>query len=34
MPAFWRSAESGTFPGDQDTFNGTHDRLAALATNT
>jgi GH25 family lysozyme M1 (1,4-beta-N-acetylmuramidase) len=28
---FWQYASSGTFPGDQDTFNGTQDRLVALA---
>jgi GH25 family lysozyme M1 (1,4-beta-N-acetylmuramidase) len=28
---FWQYADSGTFPGDQDTFNGTYDRLQALA---
>ncbi len=30
---FWQFADSGTFPGDQDVFNGTADRLTALATN-
>jgi len=28
---FWQYADSGVFPGDQDTFNGTYDRLQALA---
>jgi GH25 family lysozyme M1 (1,4-beta-N-acetylmuramidase) len=28
---FWQYADSGTFPGDQDTFNGAYDRLQALA---
>lgn len=28
---FWQFADSGTFPGDQDTFNGAMDRLQALA---
>lgn len=28
---FWQFADSGTFPGDQDVFNGTLDRLVALA---
>ncbi|WP_163509369.1 lysozyme [Fodinicola acaciae] len=27
----WQYADSGTFPGDQDTFNGAYDRLQALA---
>ena len=27
----WQFADSGTFPGDQDTFNGAYDRLQALA---
>ncbi len=31
---FWQFADSGTFPGDQDVFNGTPDRLVALANNT
>jgi GH25 family lysozyme M1 (1,4-beta-N-acetylmuramidase) len=31
---FWQYADSGTFPGDQDVFNGTSDRLLALADNT
>jgi GH25 family lysozyme M1 (1,4-beta-N-acetylmuramidase) len=31
---FWQWADSGTFPGDQDVFNGSHDRLLALANNT
>ena len=30
---FWQYASSGTFPGDQDVFNGTADRLLALANN-
>jgi GH25 family lysozyme M1 (1,4-beta-N-acetylmuramidase) len=30
----WQFADSGTFPGDQDRFNGAHDRLVALANNT
>jgi GH25 family lysozyme M1 (1,4-beta-N-acetylmuramidase) len=30
----WQYASSGTFPGDQDTFNGTAARLLALADNT
>jgi GH25 family lysozyme M1 (1,4-beta-N-acetylmuramidase) len=30
----WQWADSGTFPGDQDVFNGSHDRLVALANNT
>jgi GH25 family lysozyme M1 (1,4-beta-N-acetylmuramidase) len=29
---FWQYADSGTFPGDQDYFNGALDRLQALAT--
>ena len=29
---FWQNADSGTFPGDQDQFNGAYDRLQALAT--
>jgi GH25 family lysozyme M1 (1,4-beta-N-acetylmuramidase) len=29
---FWQYASSGTFPGDQDVFNGAYDRLQALAT--
>jgi GH25 family lysozyme M1 (1,4-beta-N-acetylmuramidase) len=29
---FWQHADSGVFPGDQDTFNGALDRLQALAT--
>jgi len=28
---FWQNADSGTFPGDQDVFNGAYDRLQALA---
>ncbi|WP_078911339.1 lysozyme [Streptomyces sp. NRRL WC-3742] len=28
---FWQYADSGTFPGDQDVFNGAADRLQALA---
>jgi GH25 family lysozyme M1 (1,4-beta-N-acetylmuramidase) len=28
---FWQYADSGTFPGDQDYFNGAFDRLQALA---
>jgi GH25 family lysozyme M1 (1,4-beta-N-acetylmuramidase) len=28
---FWQYADSGTFPGDQDQFNGAYDRLQALA---
>jgi GH25 family lysozyme M1 (1,4-beta-N-acetylmuramidase) len=31
---FWQYADSGTFPGDQDVFNGTYNRLQALANNT
>jgi GH25 family lysozyme M1 (1,4-beta-N-acetylmuramidase) len=31
---FWQYADSGTFPGDQDVFNGTAARLLALADNT
>jgi GH25 family lysozyme M1 (1,4-beta-N-acetylmuramidase) len=31
---FWQHADSGTFPGDQDYFNGAQDRLLALANNT
>ncbi|GAA0357150.1 lysozyme [Actinoallomurus spadix] len=31
---FWQYADSGTFPGDQDTFNGDSTRLLALANNT
>ena len=27
----WQFADSGTFPGDQDSFNGAYDRLQALA---
>jgi GH25 family lysozyme M1 (1,4-beta-N-acetylmuramidase) len=30
----WQYADSGTFPGDQDYFNGTASRLTALANNT
>jgi len=30
---FWQYADSGTFPGDQNYFNGALDRLQALATN-
>jgi len=29
--AIWQYADSGTFPGDQDVFNGDEDDLAALA---
>ena len=29
---FWQYADSGTFPGDQDLFNGAYDRLQAIAT--
>lgn len=28
---FWQYADSGVFPGDQNTFNGAYDRLQALA---
>ncbi|MEU8921493.1 hypothetical protein AB0D10_11250 [Kitasatospora sp. NPDC048545] len=28
---FWQFADSGTFPGDQNYFNGAADRLRALA---
>ncbi|MDH6141846.1 GH25 family lysozyme M1 (1,4-beta-N-acetylmuramidase) [Kitasatospora sp. GP30] len=28
---FWQYSDSGTFPGDQDYFNGATDRLQALA---
>jgi GH25 family lysozyme M1 (1,4-beta-N-acetylmuramidase) len=28
---FWQYADSGTFPGDQDLFNGAYDRLQALS---
>jgi len=28
---FWQYADSGTFPGDQNRFNGAYDRLQALA---
>jgi GH25 family lysozyme M1 (1,4-beta-N-acetylmuramidase) len=31
---FWQFADSGTFPGDQDVFNGSTARLIALAKNT
>jgi GH25 family lysozyme M1 (1,4-beta-N-acetylmuramidase) len=31
---FWQHADSGTFPGDQDVFNGSAARLLALANNT
>ena len=31
---FWQYADSGSFPGDQDVFNGSADRLLALANNT
>jgi GH25 family lysozyme M1 (1,4-beta-N-acetylmuramidase) len=31
---FWQYADSGTFPGDQDVFNGSAARLLALADNT
>ncbi|GAA3439053.1 hypothetical protein GCM10018954_086730 [Kutzneria kofuensis] len=27
----WQFADKGTFPGDQDRFNGAYDRLKALA---
>ncbi|RDI60302.1 GH25 family lysozyme M1 (1,4-beta-N-acetylmuramidase) [Nocardia pseudobrasiliensis] len=30
---FWQHASSGKFPGDQDLFNGSYDRLQALAKN-
>ena len=30
---FWQFADQGTFPGDQDTFNGTHEQLVNLANN-
>lgn len=30
---FWQYADSGTFPGDQDVFNGSIDQLKVLATN-
>jgi GH25 family lysozyme M1 (1,4-beta-N-acetylmuramidase) len=30
--SFWQWADSGTFPGDQDVWNGTLDRLRVLAT--
>ena len=30
---FWQYADSGSLPGDQDVFNGDHNRLKALATN-
>ncbi len=29
---FWQYADSGTFPGDQDVFNGTEQNLINLAT--
>ena len=29
----WQYASSGTFPGDQDQFNGAYSQLQALATN-
>jgi GH25 family lysozyme M1 (1,4-beta-N-acetylmuramidase) len=29
----WQNADSGTFPGDQDKFNGSYAQLQALATN-
>lgn len=29
----WQNADSGTFPGDQNLFNGTYAQLQALATN-
>ena len=29
----WQNASSGTFPGDQDEFNGSMTQLKALATN-
>jgi GH25 family lysozyme M1 (1,4-beta-N-acetylmuramidase) len=28
---FWQHADSGSLPGDQDVFNGTHSRLKAIA---
>ncbi len=28
----WQYADSGTFPGDQDAFNGSYSRLQSLAT--
>jgi GH25 family lysozyme M1 (1,4-beta-N-acetylmuramidase) len=28
---FWQYADQGAFPGDQDTFNGSHDQLVSLA---
>jgi GH25 family lysozyme M1 (1,4-beta-N-acetylmuramidase) len=31
--SFWQSADSGVFPGDQDSFNGTLANLRTLATN-
>lgn len=31
--SFWQWASSGTFPGDQDVWNGTWDRLKVLACN-
>ena len=30
---FWQYADAGTYPGDQDVFNGAFDRLQALALN-
>jgi GH25 family lysozyme M1 (1,4-beta-N-acetylmuramidase) len=29
---FWQNADSGTFPGDQDRFNGAYSQLQAIAT--
>ena len=29
----WQNADAGTFPGDQDVFNGSYTQLQALATN-
>jgi hypothetical protein len=28
---FWQYADSGTFPGDQDRFNGAYSQLQAIA---
>ena len=28
---FWQNADSGTFPGDQDQFNGAYSQLQAIA---
>jgi uncharacterized protein with LGFP repeats len=30
---FWQFADQGTYPGDQDTFNGSHDQLVSVANN-